>query len=118
MTNIFVCFCNKFTDFFLLHKFVAETKTLVPDTVEDTTTRCCNDKFGIFISTGCVNSIVRVRDLDRIMDVNVTGIHCKQNFMHVTIQTGIFRIVRRNGQIVHTQCNVLSRCRNRFTVRR
>ena len=116
MTDIIVGFRNQSAEVFLLGGTIVESKSLVPDPVEDTASGGRNDELVRRISARSYDSIIRIRQFDCIMNLDITGIQSKENLMDIFEDADSLFVFRINRQIIDAKRNILRRSRDRLAV--
>ena len=116
MTDVRISLRDKGAELFLLGNAVVESEALVPDAVENATagSRQKETVFGIAVRR--FHSVIRVRDADRIMDMNMSEVQSKQHFVNILERSRLRGIARLNRQIIRTERNILRRGHDRFAV--
>ena len=117
LSNVYVSVTHSHhAEVFLLGGAIVESQSLVPDPVEDTASGGRNDELVRRISARSHDSIVRIRQFDCIMNLDITGIQSKENLVDIFEDADSLFVFRINRQIIDPQRNILRRSRDRLSV--
>ena len=103
-----------------LGKSVVEPQSLIPDLVEKTASGGGGDELGVLVTVDGLFAVVGIGDTDRIVDLDESLAHGKEHFKVIPVEFGLNFVVAvpHPGQVVGTECNVVSGRSNRFAIGR
>ena len=107
---------DQFTQILFLGDRIEKSETLIPDFVEKTTAGSGQNVFAGLISVNGILAQVGVGNTHSIVDGDETGLHGIQHLEIIPVELGLVFVVRRTGQIVAAQRDILRGTGDRLAV--
>ena len=104
MSDVRIGLRDQSSELFLLGNPIVKSESLVPDTVENTTSGSRQQETVFRVSVRSLNTEIRVRNTDRIMNMNVSRIQSEQNLVNIFERPRLRRIARFNRSQARRCC--------------